>query len=254
VTAFGDPVSIDNGDHTGIDFDLVVPPGLGMITGRVTDADLGVPMPDVHLALLDENGNPFRDTSTDGDGNYYFSALGDRSYKVIADGVPEGYTGVLYPDVPCHEWSCDTQNEGALIAISGANIADNRDIALDFTGTRIIGTVTRSDTHDPVSSEFGVMVVNLFDANGQHIGETGTNRAGQYQYTFAEGGDYYLSTRNDDGYHALMDEAWDNIPCLNYCNPKDSGGNLISINEGQTLVRDFELDPWEDLIFKNGFE
>ena len=125
-------VTVLNGDRTGIDFNLEVPPG-GLISGRVSDADTGIPMPDVHMLLMNEFGNHLVDTSIDQYGNYYFSGLTDGNYKVLANGVPEGYAWKLFPDVACHEWSCDPATEGGIINISAAATSSSNDIALDFS-------------------------------------------------------------------------------------------------------------------------
>jgi hypothetical protein len=251
VTANGTLVDVLSDNHQNVDFILEVPPGLGMISGRVSDTDLGIPL-QVHMNLLNEYGNFVANTDTDRFGNYYFSGLDDGNYKVIAIGVSEGYSGELYDDVPCHDWSCNTEAEGATINITGANMVGGIDIGLDFVGTRILGTITRSDTKKPVSSQFGHMAADLYNDHGDFINNWPTNRAGQYQIILSGAGDYYLAAINDRDFHGLVNEAWDNIRCYHDCNPSNTGATLIKVEEGATVIADFVLDP--DKIFGSGFE
>ncbi len=141
------------------------------------------------MQLTDEFGENVADTPTDRYGNYYFSGLPDGNYKVVTTGIPEGYVCAIYPNAECPDWSCDYSTTGTIIPISGSHSPD-RDIALTFTGTRFLGTVTRSDSGDPVSSHLGDMHVGLFNAEGHHLGDAYTDSAGHYQFAFINPGDY----------------------------------------------------------------
>ncbi len=214
-----------------------------MSTGEATDADLGIPLPDVNVTLLNEFGHHMNDTNTDQFGEYYFSGLEDGSYKVAAVNVPEGYSGVLFDNIACDGWSCNTENDGKLIDIIGANTVGNNNFALTFTGTRILGTVTRSDNGDPVTHDYERMALVLYDAAGGYVDQAGTNSAGQYQFTSLDPGDYYLVTDNDQQFHGLIDEGWENVQCFDNCDPRFFDADLFSIADGETLVMDFDLDP-----------
>jgi hypothetical protein len=116
----GDAVPVNNGPTGGIDFVLEKPLS-NVITGFVTDAALGTPMPDVWIGLFNDTGNWLdAETFTAPDGSYQFSGLPDGSYKVYTSGVPENYSGVLYNGVICPDWSCDFGSEGTSVPVSGS--------------------------------------------------------------------------------------------------------------------------------------
>lgn len=226
---------------SNINFNLSVPVG-HIVSGNVSDEGINQPLPNVRMILLNGAGNWQADTATDKFGNYYFSGLVDGDYKVYVEGVPQGYTSELYNNVPCPSWSCNMSAEGAVITVSGANVP-NIDIGLSYTGTRLFGTVTRSDTSAPLSGEYRYFEMKLFDVSGNHIGGSGINDAGQYQLHVAAG-DYYLVTGNDVTYHGVGDKGWNNIACTDNCNdPIGMGATLITVADGTTVVSDFVLDP-----------
>jgi hypothetical protein len=242
IAANGTPVLVSGTDKPGIDFTLTIPPG-GLISGRVTDFVTGMPMPDVWVVLIDSSNNPMYGINTDQFGDYYFSGLADGDYKIIAEGVPGGYTMELYGGDHCPDWTCDLSITGTTINIFGATHFTNLDIELDFVGTRIVGTVTRSDTGLPVSSQFAHMAVDLFSDTGEFLGGGSTNVAGQYDIQPPGPGNYYLLAVNDFDYHGLIFEAWDDIKCFGDCNPLNLSANIIPLADGATVVADFVLDP-----------
>jgi len=246
----GTPVVMNGSDQTDIDFMLELPVG-GIISGRVSDANIGIPLPDVHVALLDSNNNQIWGRLTDSLGDYYFAGLPDGAYKVFADDVPEGYTEELFGGDHCPDRNCDFNISGTPITIDGGAPADDKNIDLDYTGTRLLGTLTRSDTGAPVSSQYGEAGVELFNAAGEFMDSRLTNGAGQFQINLTAG-DYYLVSVSDWDHHQLINEAWDNIKCHQDCDPLAVGATLISVPENHSVVADFDLDP--EVIFKNSFE
>jgi hypothetical protein len=248
----GTPVVVDGGDVTGIDFMLEVPEG-GLISGRVSDADIGIPLPDVHMNLLDPSGNYLRNTDSDATGHYYFSGLADGDYKVIAIGVPHPrYSGELYGGDHCSDFNCDLTTAGTVININGGAMASGKDIALDYVGTRLTGTITRSDTGAPVSDHHGLMGVDVYRDTGEFLRFFPTNKAGQYSLNPPGARSYYLVTVNDMSTHGLLDEVWDDIRCEQQCDPTVPGAVLIEVPQDTTVVADFILDP--EVAFKDGFE
>ena len=122
---------------------------------------MDLPLADVSLELYDDSYNWLARVNTDLTGQYMFLGLDNGNYRVLANGPPEGYAGEAYLDVPCDGHSCDLVAEGTPVVISDGDA--HADIALDYAGTRLMGTVTRGDNGDPVSSDFGYMGVILFD-------------------------------------------------------------------------------------------
>ena len=251
VSANATAVVVAGADVSGIDFVLEVPTG-GLITGQVTDADAGIVLLDVYMMLLDDSNESIAETHTDTLGNYYFSGLEDGSYKVYAVGVPEGYVEELFGGDHCPVSSCDLTVSGTPITISGGAVAADKNIQLDFSGTRLLGTITRSDTGEPVSARYAQMGVDLFNESGERVGGWPTNQAGQYQIALPGPGNYFLATFNDWDYHGLVNEAWDNIKCSTVCDPLILGADLIPVTDGTTVVADFLLDP--EVVFSDSFE
>jgi 5-hydroxyisourate hydrolase-like protein (transthyretin family) len=242
TTANGTPIVVAGIDKPGIDFELAVPPG-GLISGQVTDFDTGIPLPDVHLLLLNHAHEHIAEAMTDEFGDYYFSGLADGNYKVAADGVPHGYAWELYGGDHCQDWSCDLPTSGTIITISGGATASGRDIVLDYTGTRLLGNITRSDTLAPVAGDFAHAGVDLFNDAGDYLGFWSTNRAGQFQITLPSDGSYYLVTSFDPHHFGLVYEAWNNIQCFGDCNPLAVGATAIPVSAGTTVEANFSLDP-----------
>jgi len=251
ITSQGTAVVIDGTDETGIDFILEVPAG-GQISGRVGDADIGIPLPDVHMNLLNEFGNQLTYTNTDALGNYYFAGLEDGNYKVIAIGVPPRYSSELYGGEHCNNWECDLNTAGTVIPINGGAVSTGRDIELDYVGTRLLIKVTRSDTGEPVSSLYAYAGIDLFNSAGEYMLGRGTNSAGQVQFHPRNPNDFYLVFINDWNFHGLLNEAWKDIRCFDNCSPLDIGATKITALEGATVVVDFIVDP--EVAFKDGFE
>ncbi|MFC1797221.1 collagen binding domain-containing protein, partial [Pseudomonadota bacterium] len=251
VTSQGNAVMIDGADETGIDFILEVPVG-GMISGRVGDADIGIPLPDVHMNLLNEFGNQLTYTNTDALGNYYFAGLEDGNYKVIAIGVPTRYSSELYGGEHCNNWECDLNTAGTVITINGGAVSADRDIELDYVGTRLLITVKRSDTGEPVSSLYAWAGIDLYNSAGQYMLGRGANSAGHVQFHPRNPNEFYLVFTNDWDFHGLLNEAWKDIRCTHNCNPLDIGATKITAVEGTTVIFDFIVDP--EVAFKDGFE
>jgi hypothetical protein len=79
-----------------------------------------------------------------------------------------------------------------------------------------------------------------------------TNQAGQVQFHPRNPRDFYLVFTTDQSFHGLLNEAWDDIRCIENCNPLDIGATKITVSEGTTVVAEFIVDP--EVAFKDGFE
>ena len=244
IVANADAVNTAGGDVTGIDIDLALPGSGYTISGDVVDQELGHTLPQVHLVLFDTDGNEVDRTDSDSEGSYYFTGLSNGDYRVYAEGVPQNYDQELFENVDCPDRSCDFSSDGTLINITDGDNGGNN-IVLDFNGDRIFGTVTRSDSGNPVTSNIGYMRVDAFHPNGDWAGEAHTNSKGQYTL-FLGPGDYRLHTSLDVGFHGLLNEHWV-AAGDNYCDVAfgcdSSVGDLVTVDGINTPVADFVLDP-----------
>ena len=244
ISAHGSDILVSNGDRLDIDFELTMPPG-GLISGQLIDAGTGLPVMGGGMTLIDaDSGDFLRGTGADGNGMFWFSGLAPGNYKILAEWLPEGYTPELFGGDHCPE-PCDPHGQGDVIVIEDdTTVASGTDINLDFEGTRIVGRITRSDTGEPVNGSYGWVGIELHRFDGQHLGGWGANEAGLFDIRPEGPGDYYLVATNDMERHHLINEVWENIPCIDDCFPLAvEGADLIMLGEGETVVTNFELDP-----------
>jgi acetyltransferase-like isoleucine patch superfamily enzyme len=238
----GTPIEISGGNRTGIDFDLVIPPG-GRISGQLIDSGTGLPVMGSWMTLVNaDTGEFLAGTGANANGEYFFTGLEAGDYKILAEWPPEGYTPELYGG---DHWPCDLQFCGGSVHIAGATSeVSGANIYLDYSGTRIVGRITRSDTGEPVNSMAGHVGVDLFSADGHPMGGTGANEAGLYEIRLDGGGEFYLLAVNEVDRHHLLNEVWNDIPCIDHCYPPDvAGADLVNVHPGQTFVANFALDP-----------
>jgi acetyltransferase-like isoleucine patch superfamily enzyme len=253
VVANGNIINIAGTDiATDFVLDTPDPATTATITGTIFDLyledggtpEFDFPMPDVWVQLYVQNPEGFYDyygdTVTGADGGYAFSGLPDGTYKVFAEGVPENYNAASYGD-----FCCDYNAEGTPIPLVAGHLFPSADIGLPWTGgSRIVGTVTRSDNDAPVASTFGWFGIDLFDDTSGGIDTRGTNVAGQFQFPVSPGS-YYLATTHDVNFHGLTNEVWDDAKCYDNCDPATvTGGPAnITVGDGETFLADFLLDP-----------
>jgi len=242
ISNYGDEIEVSGADRPDIDFELALPPG-GVVSGQVVDAGTGFPVPAIGLVLIDAvSGEFLRWTGTDWNGEYYFSGLAPGQYKILAEGVPDGYLPELYGG---DQWPCELSECGATVEVEfDTSVVSGNDIFLDFEGARIVGQITRSDTGEPVSGAIGHVGVELFNSSGEGMGGVVANEAGYYEIRLEGGGDFYLVGVNDVERHHLINEVWYDIPCFEDCHPFSvPGATLVTVGEGETFIANFELDP-----------
>ncbi len=144
----------------------------------------------------------------------------------------------MYDNFPCPDWNCDFVADSVKIHVDGAD-QPGHDVELLYAGTRIFGTVTRTDSGAPVSSRFGFMRVDVYDTAGNWMGDQHTNEAGQYQVQVGPG-DYHVLTDHDQPYHGLINENWDNHSCDGECDPLN--GDPLTVIADQTTIANFSLE------------
>jgi uncharacterized protein YfaS (alpha-2-macroglobulin family) len=79
------PIVVTDGERVRLDVALQTG---AQLSGVIRSANLGVPVPDARVTLLDGSGAVVAAGTTDIDGNYHFTDLPDGEYTVIASGYP----------------------------------------------------------------------------------------------------------------------------------------------------------------------
>ncbi len=230
--ADGTPVAVDlNVGASGIDF--VLQP-LGALSGQVTDAATGDPIPSVTVEVYDLEGSYLGYDNTDADGNYLIDRLEAGSYVAYADD--DEYTPELFDDIPC----LGGLGNGCLIEdadpidVQVATTTEGIDFDLDHLG-EISGIVVAAATGEPLS----YIYVNIWSMDGSFVTDTYTNSGGQFSAIGLSTGEYFATT---DTYYDYVDEVYDNIACPpTGCDP--TVGTPIAVVSGESTAGiDFALD------------
>ncbi|MBW8011625.1 MAG: hypothetical protein FVQ83_10360, partial [Chloroflexi bacterium] len=152
--------------------------------------------------LYDSTGSTLlQTTSTNSNGEYYFSNVSDATYQVWVDtsdtDFPSGVSQTFDPDEanPCG--TCDSKGT---VTITGGSTDLSIDFGYRYTGPySISGTVfhdANSNTvYEPGSGEtpFESVSVFLWNSGGTLIGSTTTDVNGDYTFTNLPNGDYTVS-------------------------------------------------------------
>lgn len=178
-------------------------------------------------------------TTTDENGNYYFSGLGIGStYYVKVDtstlpGGGVGLTNAIDPDGGADSMSLVTITEANKI-----NLIQDFGYTADAPNT-ISGTVWKDldgdGFKDPeeVSGLAGVTVV-LYDPEGNIVGTTTTDADGNYSFTGLPDGTYYVDVTDDFN---VLDGYWKSICPVGYCgldNYSQSDPYMVTVSGGVT--------------------
>ena len=195
----GSSIQVRLGETTaGIDFAL---DRLGSISGLVTDAATGEPLPFVDINVEEEASSFDAFGSTDESGRYTVAGLPPGSYLVRTHNR-SAYRDELYDDVPCPDCSVSLATP---VRVELSSTTTNIDFALDKLGA-ISGMVTDAATGVPqpffrvrAASGGGSFHASVWtDATGRFLLE-GLHPESYFVYTFE---------RSD-----LQDELYDDIPC-----------------------------------------
>lgn len=161
-------VSVSGSDVTK---DFVATPLGHVISGTMTDASSGAPLPGVAVTAYNNVGDPPVSVVTDSAGNYALPALRDGVYIVLA--VKQGYNvGPV---------------EGSVFqTISGADVT--KDYVGTFIGYTISGTVTDSATGGPLQG----VVMTVYNNVGNPPVSVTTNASGAYTVPSLRDGIYIV--------------------------------------------------------------
>jgi hypothetical protein len=213
----------------GREIQVVLPPGTGAISGRVTDAISGLGIGGF-VDLYDQQGD-WRDLApTDANGTYAFSALAPGGYRLATRTFSTPYLDEVYDDVPCAA-GCDVTT-GTLVPVTSGAVTSAIDFGLDAGGA-VSGRVTGAD------SGLGVPTyVDVYDAAGglaalAYVEDDGHYFAGGLlpgsHFAVAEGNGLYLA------------QLYQGLPCPGgTCDPT-AGTPIPAVKNVVTTGIDFAL-------------
>ncbi len=223
------PVIVTNGSARVANF--ILDPG-GRIAGRVTDSTTGLGIEGALIYFVPQTGDvPFSFATSDATGNY-ISDGGTAAGTVFAATFAPGYRSEAWDDIKCAD--CDITQVGTPMTVAGTGTTGGFDFALDPGGT-VSGTVRDANLVPLANVE-----LKITDALGDQVEFAITDVSGNFTSGGLLTGTYYVITENAYG---LVDEVWNNIPCLNAnCDP--TRGAPIAVTLGaDTGGIDFVLQP-----------
>ncbi|HCW8426221.1 TPA: carboxypeptidase regulatory-like domain-containing protein, partial [Staphylococcus aureus] len=155
----------------------------------------------VTVTLKDENGNVLKTVTTDADGKYKFTDLGNGNYKVEFT-TPEGYTPTTVTS------GSDIEKDSNGLTTTGViNGADNMTLDSGFykTPKYNLGNYVWEDTNKDGkqdSTEKGIsgVTVTLKDENDKVLKTVTTDENGKYQFTDLNNGTYKVEFETPSGY------------------------------------------------------
>lgn len=224
----GTPIAVGSGTTPGINFSL--DPG-GWINGVITDDATGLSIEDVGVEVFTEDLRRVTTALADASGVYWASGLPTGNYILRAYSWA-GYLAEAYDDIPCED-GCDF-SLATPIPVVQPDITGEINFAL-VRGGVITGSVSREDGGDPVA-EADVLV---FDDEGIPIAWVMVDNGGYFDSGPIPAGDYFVLVDAWD--ETLVDEIYDNIPCIDFCDPET--GTLISVTAGGDVDLTFTLSP-----------
>ena len=149
----------------GVDFDLTFG---ATISGRVTDEDTGLPIPNVRVNADQKNWNgPSSGASTDADGRFKIWGVAPGTYILKAEGDWEGYIREIYNDTL--SWG-----DADLVVVRGTEPVHGIHFSLE-RGASISGQIVDESGH-PIPN----LDVSAGPVYGDHVSWTRTDGNGVY--------------------------------------------------------------------------
>lgn len=229
----GDPVSVAlDATTSGVDFALE---RLGSISGFVTDAQTGEPVPFGTVYGFDAAGAQF--AASVSSGNYLLAGLRPGPFQVFVNGYR--YRGMLYDGIDCP----GGPPTGCLLS-SGTEVLVAPDtttagINFDLQPLGLLsGTVVATGSAEPITSyRVAVWTLDQQYVTASHFGTT------TWQLEGINPGEYYVSVTHPD----YLDELFDDLPCPGghpaVCDPGGLAPSVAATSGTTTTGIDFELEP-----------
>ena len=204
----GDLVQVEAGvTVTGIDFALEQE---GIVRGRVTDAETGLPLEDILVEAWHPSGiYTLGADSTDADGAYEITGLFDIEfidYFIVASGSE--YQTEAYDDVVCgftdFELDCPS-GQAQLLTAGVGDVVAGIDFELDRKGF-ISGRVTDAATGQGLPH----VLVRFAPVTGRLSESILTDELGYFRSGGLDSREYWVRTENSDFY---IDEIHNNVVC-----------------------------------------
>jgi len=197
------------------------------ISGRITDASTGSPIPDIEIYALDANGTGVGCYSyTDANGDYILKGLPAGNFKINFNSYYYNlYNQGLYND----QWYDEktTFDSADFLSLTAGQTISGIDAALTGTGGIIRGRVTEETNGWPVEG-IRVWVMKGFGEFSQWEGRTNAN--GDYQVTGIPTGQYKVMFYNTLNWSNLLIEVYnDKIFKGGY----PMAGDWVTVTEGQ---------------------
>jgi protocatechuate 3,4-dioxygenase beta subunit len=223
-------VDVSTADATDIDFALTMGRS---ISGTITDAVTGLPLPDVNVQVWEVGGWWLRGLVIQTDAQGQYSTAGPGL-------IPGLYRVRTANDHYVNEWFdnviCQTHPEGTGATVVDISTADATHV--DFAlgrGYKISGTITDAATGLPLPN----VNVQVADTSGNWLGGGGTQTDGQGQYSFGGmiPGLYKLQAAWTDQSYIL--EWYDNVICQT--DPEGTGAAEVDVRAADATDIDFAL-------------
>ena len=227
----GETIPLDGvGEVTGIDLSLLRG---STVSGWVLDEVAQLGIPSAWVGIYDASGAWIRADHTDSVGRYSLRGLGAGDYRLKVEHSE--YRDELWQNVSC-QGDCDVSN-GDVLTLRPEQGIQGADFELIPLGS-FSGRVTNELTGEPVQSA----TVAVYDPTGELLTYRYAEADGSFHSGGFSAGTYFLVVTS----HSHVNEAWDDIPCRQGCEPTAATPVTITDNTAVTGL-DFELEPYGSL-------